>query len=90
MVHGCPGLGAVRRLRRAAPRAAGAGPAPLRASLAAYGADADWDPGRRRRATAWLPLFPYDVLPELRKRLPALDGVRAPGDLEEAIWPSGV
>lgn len=55
----------------------------LLAFLEAYGPDPAWRPGCRRRATAYLLLFPADVLPRRLR-------TRTPEEIEAELWPPGL
>lgn len=61
----------------------------LGAFLQAYGPEAAWAEGWRRRATACLLMFPFDVWGELVKHWPEVSQVRVPEDLERALWGLG-
>ena len=61
----------------------------LGAFLRAYGPDPAWAEGWRRRATACLLMFPFDVRGELVKYRPAVMQARTPEDIERGIWVQG-
>lgn len=59
----------------------------LRAFLQAYGSEPAWGADWRRRATACVLIFPFEVMPVLAEHLPTVRAVRTAEDLQERLWP---